>query len=72
MVRTTYPDGTAVDSEPTTVNGAPVVTWTTMAGMFSRMGEPAGTQRRTFTRAVVIEASPWTEVVPEDPQHGAA
>jgi hypothetical protein len=62
IVRTTYPDGTSVDSEPFEVAKGAAPTWAGIASMFAKMKEPAGTQRQTFTRTVVIEAGPWTEV----------
>ncbi|HET7055731.1 MAG TPA: hypothetical protein VFI12_04660 [Thermomicrobiales bacterium] len=74
MVRSEYPDGTVVDSEPVEVAQGAVPTWAGIAGMFTRMKEPPGTSRRVFTRRVTVEAGPWTEVVvPTDgPAEGRA
>ncbi len=73
MVRRIYPDGTVVDSEPVEVGQSDVsLTWSSLAGLFARSTAPKGTKTKVFNRRVVIEAEPWAEVVPEDPQHGAA
>jgi hypothetical protein len=75
MVRTFYPDGTSVDSEPIAVEGGAVsmtLTWAGLAATLARVSPPPGTRSATFVRNVVIEAGPWAEVVPDDPQHGAA
>lgn len=68
MVRTIYPDGTSVDSEPTEVARTNTVTWGSLAGLFARTFGPEGTQTKVFTRKVVVTAEPWTEVVPDDGQ----
>ena len=62
MVRTEYPDGTSVDSEPTDTAKGATFTWSGLAASFAKMKEPEGTRRRLFTRTVVTEATPWTEV----------
>jgi hypothetical protein len=62
FVRTIYPDGTSVDSEPVEVDRSASPTWAGLAGMFAKASQPPGTQRRIFTRTVVTVASEWTEV----------
>jgi hypothetical protein len=71
MVRTVYPDGTSVDTEPAEVAKGVGVTWGSMVGLL-RTTEPEGTRHVTFTRRVVTEAGPWIEAANDDPQHGAA
>jgi hypothetical protein len=71
MVRTVYPDGTTVDSEPVEVAKGAGMTWAGLAGIFAKRDSPEGTRRRTFTRTVNIEASPWVEVVLPDAEEPA-
>jgi hypothetical protein len=72
MIRTFYPDGTSVDSEPRRAVAGTSITWAGLAGIFSRINEPEGTRHVNLSRTVVTEATPWTEIVPDDPQQGVA
>jgi hypothetical protein len=71
MVRTVYPDGTTVDSEPAEVAKGAGMAWAGLAGIFAKAGAPEGTRRKTFTRTVIVEASPWVEVVLPDAEEPA-
>jgi hypothetical protein len=71
-VRTEYPDGSVVDSEPqAAVSGHTTLTWASLADMVATTKRPPGTVHRKLTRTVVIEAGPWIEV-PQDDQAGEA
>lgn len=71
MVRTFYPDGTCVDSEPVRKSATPTITWGTIAGVFAKTSEPNGTKHVAMTRNVVVEAGPWCEVPSPEQEPGA-
>jgi hypothetical protein len=65
-IRTIYPDGTIVDSEPQSVSSiGQAMTWAKVADMFASIQKPQGTITREFTRRVVTVAEPWVEVPSE-------